>query len=311
MSEQGSTPVGEVSAPVESAPVEGIQQESQSGQKAPQTKAQVSTPQKPSAPELFEVKVNGKVEKWTREEVLAKASMSHAAQKNFEEAAKIKKQYGGMKDTAQKDFMKILQDPELGLSKDQIRERFEKWYMEEYVEPETLTPEERKYKEMEAKVKKYEQDAEEKHQREVLDHEEKLTQKHLQTMNQKIIDTLEKSGLKKSKYNAARIASYMLQNAHNGWDAPEEFIIQQLKKERKETLYDDLGHLDGDALIQEVGEETAKKINRYYLEQMRTKRRGGMAESAPPMPQATPEDNRPLTSREVDERLRKMRMGLL
>lgn len=222
--------------------------------------------------DLFEVKVNGKVIKMSRDEVIQHASMSHAAQSKFEEAAKSRKQVEKILATAKSNPIQALMDPALGLTKEQIRDAFEQWYSKEYIEPETLSPEQRKYKEMQEKLSKYEQEEKEKREKEERESEEKLTSQAREHLQEQIKEAIETSGLPKTRFLAERMAFYMLKNLQNGWDAPIQVIVNQVKQEQKAMLANLTESSDVETLINTFGEGVINKIRRYDLEKLRSSR---------------------------------------
>lgn len=277
--------------------------ESQS-QQMPQGK---NASQQQTSSELYEVKVNGKVVKMTRDEVISHASMSHAAQSKFEEAAKTRKQVEKIISTAKSNPIQALMDPSLGLTKDQIRDAFEKWYTAEYIEPETLSPDQRKMKELEQKLRKYEQDEQEKLLRSQQEQEEQLTNKQREYLQNQIIEAMDKSGLPKTKFLAGRMAFYMRENLKNGWEAPIEMIVSQVKKERQAMMSDLVSHSEGESLIQMLGDEVVNKIRQHDLKQLRSKRQG--IPTSMGYGNSQPNRDEKISSTEVARRLREMRSG--
>jgi len=275
--------------------------------KAPASQSQA--PQTQASPEYFELKVNGKAMKLTKDEVIARAQMSDAADSKFSEAAKIRKQVERIINTAKSNPIEALMDPQLGLTKDQIREAFEKWYTQEFIEPETLTPDQKRAKEMERELERYKN--QEKEMREKMEREEqdKLTTQQREYLQQQIIDALEKSGLPKTKFFAQRMAFYMRENLLKGWEAPIELIASQVKKERQAMMADLTENADVESLVSMFGEGIINKIRQHDLKQLREKRQF-------PSPQGSTTDGygnaasgEKISSTEVTKRLREMRMG--
>lgn len=261
------------------------------------------TPAAP-APEFFEVKVNGKVQKMTREEVLSHASMAHAAQSKFEEASRLRKDNEKFEESLKKSKIQALIDK--GYTKDQIRQEFEQWYTQEFIDPETLTPQERKLKQAEAELKQF---REEKAQAQKLKEEEEqaqLTGKQREYLQGAIIEAMDKSGLPKTKFFAQRMAFYMRQNLLNGWEAPIEVVVSQVKKEYKEGMGNISQDSTAEQLIEILGEGVINKIRKHDLEQLRKTRQnpiiGGKATSSSPT-------EGPISYSEVNKRLREMREG--
>lgn len=235
----------------------------------------VQTPDAPKAlhtDELFEVKVNGKIVKMTMQELRDNASMSGAANEKFSEAKKNKAEVDRIVNSAKKNPIEALMDPALGLTKDQIRDAFEKWYSKEYIEPEQLTPDQRKMKAYEEKLKNYEEQEKTAKEKAENEENEKLTTKQREYLQGQIIEALESSGLPKTKFFASRMAFYMRQNMQNGWEAPISMIVQQVKNERQSIMSDLSEGSTAEQLIAALGEGVINKIRKHDLEKLRSNR---------------------------------------
>lgn len=274
------------------------------------TSTQAQAPKAAPSAELFEVKVDGKVIKMTRDELIQHASMGHAAQKRFQEAAQLRKQteavVGKLRDP--KSVIQALQDPALGLNKDQIREAFEEWYSREFIEPEQLTPEQRKLREAEDKIRKFEEAeksrAEEKRKAE----EEAMTSQAREQLQNQIIEALDTGSLPKTNFTVRRLAYWIQRNHANGFDAPTEVLVSQVKNEFNQNMRDMVEASDGDVLIKLLGDSIIQKIRKYDLDQLRKTRQGGQVTTTQVQEEtrARGDGREPLSSADVNERLRQL-----
>lgn len=258
-------------------PPKGGNLKSDSGKPADLGKA----PPAQDKPELFEIKVNGKTQRLTRDELIARAQLSESATSRFEEAAQARKQVEKIISTARSNPIEALMDPALGLSKDQIRDAFEKWYAQEYIDPETLTPEQLRLRDSEAELKAYkdrEREAKEKAEQE---EQEKLTHQQTENLQKTIVEAMESSGLPKTKFFVSRMAFYMRQNLLNGWEAPTSVIIAQVRKERQEIMSDLTESSDPETLIALLGDGVVNKIRQHDLKKLREKRAPSFQPSTP------------------------------
>jgi hypothetical protein len=317
MSEGMTTGTGAPSAPTSSSTPSESQASSssasQSGSNVPQGGGSLSSSPKDgtqaaspsSSPEYFEVKVNGKVQKMTRDEVIAHAQMSHAAQARFEEAARARKEAEQIRQMAQKDPISALRAA--GLQDDQIRDYMERWYMEKFIEPETLSPEQRRAKEMESKLRKYEEEDKNRKLQSEQQQMEQATAQQREYLQQQIVEAIDRSGLPKTEFIAQRMAFYMRQNLINGWDAPIEVVITAVKNERKKIMADITENTSAESLIDMLGESIINKIRKHDLEQLRQRRQGQpfTGGSSPSAPQT----DEKVSYTEVAKRLREMRSG--
>jgi hypothetical protein len=263
-----------------------------------------------TAAELFDVMMNGKPEKWTKEKVLAHASKSAMADKRFEEAAQLRKENEKLREMAKKDPIKALLDPSLGLTKDQLRDAIENYYNQEYIEPEGLTPEQLELKRFREDAKQREETAKEQKAREEAEALEKSSQQYRESFQKQIIQALDASGLPKTAFFATRMAFHMQQNLQNGWDAPQELIIEQVKNEHN-AIFGQMAALPAEEIIKVMGDEFINKIRAYDLKKLRESR-GNMAPSFTGR-QAEPvgtNDRKKVDMSDVNENFRKMKQGI-
>lgn len=270
--------------------------------------AQAKPQESSSSNDVFEVVVNGKTVKMTRQQVMDNASMSVAAADKFAEASKTRKEVDRIIKTAKENPIEALMDPALGLSRDQIREAFEKWYSKEFIEPERLTPDQRKMKEYEEKVKKYEDQDKAQKLKEEEDQLTQLTGQQKEFLQNQIIEALETSGLPKTKFFASRMAFYMKQNAMNGWDAPLSMIVQQVKNERSNMMSDFTENATAEHLISLLGEGVINKIRQHDLAQLRSKR-NIPAPTTQSNPSRSTSEKKNTSWDEVQQNLRDLRSG--
>jgi hypothetical protein len=260
------------------------------------------------ADDLYEVKVNGKVHKLTREQMIQNASLGFASDQRFQEAAKLKKQadtaIGKLRDP--KQVINALQDPALGLNRDQIREAFEEWYAAEFIDAEQLSPEQKELREAKRKLQEYanrdKQTEEEKAKAQV---EAQTTEAREQIQGQ-IIEALESGKLPRTNFTIRRLAYWMNRNHANGFNAPTEVLIGQVKNELQTNLRDLVESSDGDVLIQVLGENVIQKLRKYDLEQLRKLREGNGGGGNPPSSDDPAEGGQRPTYAEVQKRIREL-----
>lgn len=267
-------------AKTEGKPPQGGKQPPKGGNLKPDSGKLAETP-KAQAPELFEIKVNGKTQRLTRDELIARAQLSESATSRFEEAAQARKQVEKIISTARSNPIEALMDPALGLSKDQIRDAFEKWYAQEYIDPETLTPEQLRLRDAEAKLKAYETAESESKAKKEAEEQEQLTARETENLQKTIVEAMESSGLPKTKFFVSRMAFYMRQNLLNGWEAPTSVIVAQVRKERQEIMSDLTESSDPETLIALLGDGVVNKIRQHDLKKLREKRAPSFQPSTP------------------------------
>ncbi len=235
--------------------------------------AEAAPSKKPDAgpQETYEVKVNGKIHKLTRDELIQKASLGYSAHEKFEESARQRKDVEKITSNLKKNPVEALMDPSLGLSEEQIRDAFEQWYANKFLPKEELSPKEKWERERESKLKKYEEEElKQKKAKEEEDRNQK-TIKERDYLSNSIMNAIDSSGLPRTKHIASRIAFYMRENLLNGWDAPIDHIVDLVKQERKSSIQEDINTSTVEQLI-EAFPDLIKKIRQHDLQQLKSKR---------------------------------------
>jgi hypothetical protein len=286
---------------------QNVPNRAQSGQKEPSNhEAQPSVDNT-----LYEYTVNGKTYKGTIDQIKAKASLAHAADEKFQEAARIRKmmeQREARERAYKENPLQALIDYSKDMNAEQRRELLEAYYSEHYLEPEMLTAEQRRIKELEQYKARVERERQEFEKQQRQQQEQELTAKELEVVQKKIIDTLDKSDLPKTKYIVQRMAFYMRQALLNGWEAPMEVIVDQIQEERQAILSDILNSASIDQVSKMFGDEFMNKLRRHDLEKYREGKRNREkpfalgADSSQELPDKVGYD-------EVSRRLRDMRTG--
>lgn len=288
-----------------STPAQGTQ----GGQGAQDPKAAAAAA-KPAQAKVYEIKINGKVQRFTEEQMIARVSQEEAADQRFKEAAQMRKQneslLGRFKDPNK--AIEALMDPALGLSKDQIREAFEGWYAKEFLETENLSPAEKRAREAEARVKKYEEDEKGREDQKLKEQNEAMTSEARKQVQGQIIEALETGALPKTNFTIRRLAYWISRNNANKFDAPTSVLVNQVRNEFNTSMRDMVAASDGETLIQLLGPDLVQKLRKYDLEQLRKTRGGGNpapSRDETGAPPATKSD-RPPTSAEVTQRMRQL-----
>lgn len=240
--------------------------------------------------------------------------MAHAANDRFNEASKIRKEFEEKQSKYSKDPIQAFLDYTKTLPAEQRRKALEDFYMREYIEPETLSKEERAMREREAKISQWEKEQAERQEQEKKQHEEQLTAKERTFLQEQIIEAMEASGLPRTPAFVSRMAFYMRQNLINGWNAPTAMIVKQVLQEHNATMNDLSERSTPEQLVKMIGEKGAKKINAYYLQKLRESRNGLTqppqgAKNASTGPIGGRDSREKISMSDVNRRLRDMRNG--
>lgn len=264
---------------------------------------------KPKATEKYEIKVNGKTKLVGRDELIRLAQISEAATERFESASQKERKAQQIIDQARQNPMAALLDPALGLSKEQVRASMEEWYNREFIEPELLTEDQRKYKALSEENAMYRKLQQEEMKRTQQAANEKAEAEYTEHFQKQIIDAMEQYKLPKTKSSVKRIAFYMRQALANGWEAPMDLIIQRVKEDRR-TEDDEINEYSYEDIVDRFGEEFVKKVIAENLKRLRDKRAatGGSSISSKALEPSFRDPNK-ITMREAGLRLKAMRQG--
>lgn len=231
----------------------------------------------PAQKEFYEIQVNGKAKKYTIDELKARAAKEDASTERFQKAAEIQRKLDERKARYKENPIEAFAEDarEAGLTPEQTRAQFEKWYKKNFIDPESMTAEQKRIAELEdykAKVERQETDRQEK-QRQY--QEEQEVQTAMRTLHKDVIDVMKKhfpveEGQNPSRFFAQRIIHYMKQNIKNGFDAPHEVIVESVNKE----FGDVFGHVTRSMPMDEIDRrfpEFCKRMRKYDLERLNKK----------------------------------------
>lgn len=231
------------------------------------------------APRVYEVKINNRIVKMTEEELKNRAILATGANERFEQAAEMSKRAQLMLQRLQEDPLLVFKDPSFKdkFSPDQKRAILEKYYHENYIEPETLSEEGKKLREVERKLKEREEQDQQREQETKSKEEQAAEQYMRQQVQQDIIKTMELGGFKTAdgkpvRFYAARTAYWIKQNEKNGFNAPPELLVQQVKDERNQLVQDMVNSSSPEQLIEMFGEDLIKKLRKYDLGRLQAQR---------------------------------------
>lgn len=268
--------LGEPTGPVVTAPAEGT--EIHTDPKPPTKPNQPTPPKEAEAPLTqeqqlyYDMKVNGKDRRYTIDQLKAKASLGEAATERFEEASAKEKKYQQWKDSAKKDLLSALQDPELGLTRDEIRVKMEQWYKENFIDPETMTEEQKRLRDLEKYKKGKEEEETTAKERQELEAKAQEEREAVESAQKEIIETLKKSGLQQTRFNAGRIAYWMKANLQRGYNAPMAVILNQVKAERADIFSHEVKERPIEEILsEEWGQEFINRVRKFDLERLKTR----------------------------------------
>jgi len=244
------------------------------------TPAKASQAEAPKEPEFKPIKLKLKLDKREEEREFDQESLTRTVQKGlvadrrFEEAARKEQEVRKLANELQDKYSKLtdkqarkLALQELGVDPIQFAEEL----MQEYLEEQSLTAEQRRIKELEA-FQKQKQREEEEYRRQIEQQQEmQAQQKYFKEIDDTITQVLQNEGIEKNLEVVERIIQYMRAAHRVGQDISVEEIVSKLKNDGTNFIKSFVQNKDVERLANLLGEDMLKEINNYYLK----KRVGG------------------------------------
>lgn len=187
------------------------------------------------------------------------------------------------------------------------RKKFESAYKQRYIDPEMMTPEQRDAAKWKSEAEAARKEKEEWQKQKTTEEEAVHSQAMRQAVQQEIIETVEASGLPKTRFIASRVNFYMQENLKHGYEAPREMIIQKVKDEGRSIVQAYVNGLPPDEFAEWLGDDGLKKFRQYEVSQYKKRgaKPGDQGGQAPPKPRGQPE--RPKTMSDVDNYFNQLR----
>jgi hypothetical protein len=239
---------------------------------------------------IWKLKVDGSEVDFdaTDEEAVKRAvQKAHAADKRMNEASMTRKQAEKFIELLKTNPRAVLSHPSLGVDLKSLAEQIVWEHMQAQAKDASKSPED---KAREAEKAELEQLRQEKAEREAAKKQaerEELKEKYRQDWSQKFQSELEKAGVPKTDWTLTRMAAYMRQALAKGHKhvQPSD-VVDFVREDWQAAQREMFSHLDGDALINMLGEETAEKVRKAQLARFQ----GG---SKPAVTKADAEDKKP------------------
>lgn len=214
----------------------------------------------------YKVKVEGKDHEVTEEELLKGYSHGRAASRAMQEGKQLRKQaeefIGLLKDEGKlwDVLQKLGHDPRILSEK----------YLGQWLEDQHMDPREKELRDAKSKIKAWEDAEKAKQEAVVKQRNEMLKAKYAQDFNKQFQDALDSSGLPKTKPMVAEMAKYIHRSAEMGYEITPQEAARMVKEDiqaAQSAIYRDM---DGDALIQLIGEELANKVRKWDTSRIKT-----------------------------------------
>lgn len=241
---------------------------------------QAAQAEAPKEPEFKPIKLKLKLDKREEEREFDQESLTRTVQKGlvadrrFEEAARKEQELRKRELELQDKFSKLSDKQslkkalqELGVDHVQLAEEL----MQEYLEEQSLTAEQRRIRELEA-FQRQKQQEEEEYRRQIEQQQEmQAQQKYFKEIDDTITQVLQNEGIEKNLEVVERIIQYMRAAHRIGQEITVEEIVSKLKNDGTNFIKSFVQNKDVERLANLLGEDMLKEINNYYLK----KRVGG------------------------------------
>jgi hypothetical protein len=229
-----------------------------------------AAPADPTKP--FLVKVDGKEYHLSQEEVTKLAEKGMGADKRFEEAAKARSEAAKIKAMSAEFFRLLKANPEAILTSSKLglpfRKIAEEFLAKEY-QKEMMDPKERELVDAKAKLAEAEEEKATEKLRREQEQFERLRKHHSETFEKEVIAALEVSGLPKTRWTVRQVGYHLLQGLKKGVKLSAGDVMDVVKEDWSKHLAETFSTLDGEKLMEIMGEENVKKLNEALLRKVR------------------------------------------
>lgn len=294
---------GAVAAPVESTATEVIT--SNEGQDINVNPEAITKPV--NEKRKYKYKVDGREveEELSDEDVRQHLSMSKAANKRFQEAATIKKQSEQLIKMLRENPEAVLDNPQI-MGNKKFREIAEN-YLIKQIDEQMLSPEQKQQRDMEQKLRQYEQAEKERKDQIEAEQMEKMQSHYAQDYETKIVAGLSSQGIPKTPRTVKRMAELMSKNLQYGLELEPSQLAEMVKQDYLADIQELFGATEADALLNLLGDNVSNKIRQADLKKLKASQpqfnRMGSNSSSPTTPRQP--DQRKLTKDEWREQMDK------
>lgn len=228
------------------------------------------TPEK--SPEKHAVTVNGKTRYYTTEELKQRASLADGSYERLEEASKILKQVQS-RDTRFKETPEEVFDyltKELGHDAERVRSAMEKYYKAKFIDPEEMTPEQKRIAELEEENRKFKSEREKEESERRTKAEQEEFNKELELTQKELIEAMEKAGLARDKFNLSRVAFHYRNLASKGIEPTPERVAIKVNEEFDRVLTSRVDRCKSpDELVALLGDKVVEMIRQYDIQKLK------------------------------------------
>jgi hypothetical protein len=213
----------------------------------------------------YKVKIDSEEMEVDEDELVRGYQLRKASDKKFAEANLARKQAEEFVRLLKTDPRKVLSHPSIGID----LKKFAEEYLVEDLQQEMLSPEQKKLKEYQAKLAKYEEqertikaDQEKKAQEEV-------KKKYQEGYHKQITEALDTAALPKTEYTVERMIYYMSKALKNGYELEARDVVDLVRRDYIDDSKSLFSGLDAEALEQLLGSDIAKKMRQHDIKKVK------------------------------------------
>ena len=280
-----SAPTTPVQTPKQTAAniVKGIQEKA-NPVKAESTDTKPEAPKDPVDGEREKFVVNGKEVWLSKDQARAYVQKGLAFEPKVSELDRLQKETVAFLKTLKEDPARILFSDKFGATphevlgkimgstsvSDQTKEIVGKWYWENVVEPQQLSPEEREFREVKKKNAVYEAKEKEMNEQSAARENAYRVQVAMGELKMRVGEALKEFGMPSmdtpiGAQLAKRVADVMRLSHFQRTPITPKEAAMKVRSEMKSLSSMFLDELDDENLIKEIGEKNAERVKKYYL----------------------------------------------
>lgn len=236
-------------------------------QAQPTASTQAPAQTQPTTQEIkkLKLKLDGKEVELPESEVIAGYQTGQVAAQRFKEAAKMRQEAEQILQFAKQNPKEFFQ--KTGMN---AREWAEQYLLEE-LQAEAMSPEQRKARENEDKIRKYEQDDKDRKETQRQEQMKRLEQEHMQNYDVMFTKALSESGLPKTVFTVRRMAELQLINVKNKYELNASQLAKLVREDYIAEQKALLGGFEGDQLIDFLGPDLVKKLSKAQIAKLKAK----------------------------------------
>lgn len=225
---------------------------------------------KPSVPESFKIKVNGKEKEVTLDKLLVMAQKADAADERFSEAARLRKEAEEIVSTAKSEKSAIKMLVKAGYTAEEARKIVEDELRAAY-EYEDLPEEEKKHRQMQEELERYKKSEKERQEAEERAKLEKEDREYASRLEQEMVSALESSWLPRNEIYGKAAFNYMAAAARKGFDLSAADAVRLVESDFVETNRSAIKSMDLEQVLKIFGEDKFKEYSGRSITEVKQK----------------------------------------